>query len=100
MAYKVVILQEAKADIKEAKAYYRSILKILNKRFTEDIKNTVTKIKNNPAAFGFRYDHFRTANLPVFPYQIHFFIDDRNSIVIIFAVLHAFRDPDFIKSGM
>ncbi len=100
MVYKTVILEEAKEDIKKARAYYRKILKSLSKRFTADIKEIVAKIRNKPFNFGFRFDEFRTANLSVFPYQIHYIVDEANSTIIIFAVLHAYRDPNFVELRM
>ncbi len=67
MNYRVIILDEAKADIIEARTYYRKILKSLSNRFTTDVKSPVSVIKNRPFTFGFRFDKFRTANLSVFP---------------------------------
>jgi hypothetical protein len=96
--YKVIILEEAKADIKEARSYYRRVLRTLSTRFFSDVKNTVVEIKSHPFSFGFRFPDFRTANLSVFPYQVHYIIDEANAVLIIFAVLHAYRDPDFILS--
>lgn len=98
MNYKVIILEEAKADIKEGRSYYRKILKSLSKRFTADVRYTVAEIKNHSFAYGFRSDNFRAANLSVFPYQVHYFISEEDVTVIIFAVLHAYRDPEFIKT--
>jgi hypothetical protein len=71
MVYEVVILEDAKSDIKEARVYYRKNLPALSKRFTSDTKNVVAKIKSNPLIFGLKFNEFRTANLSVFPYQIH-----------------------------
>ncbi len=96
--YKVIILDEAKDDIAATRSYYRKILNSLSKRFTADVKSAVTEIRTHPFTFGFRFDKFRTANLKIFPYQVHYVIDEENSAIIIFAVLHAYRDPDFIKT--
>ncbi len=96
--YKVIILEEAKVDIKDARSYYRRVLRTLSTRFFGDVKNTVADIKIHPFSFGFRFASFRTANLSVFPYQVHYIIDEANAVIIIFAVLHAYRDPDFIQS--
>jgi plasmid stabilization system protein ParE len=96
MPFEVLILEEAKFDIKEARIYYKSILPSLSKRFTSDLKNTIGNICSHPETFGFRFNEFRTANLSIFPYQVHYIIAE--STIIIFAVLHAYRDPTFISS--
>lgn len=100
MVHKILILPEAKLDILEGRKYYSSILKSLGKRFREDIKSTIAVIKKRPLTFGYRFEFFRTANLGVFPYQVHYLINDEDGSIIIFAVLHAHRNPDFIQSRL
>lgn len=104
MKNKVLILDQAKVDVKEAKHYYKNILSSLSKRFIVDLESTVKRISNNPYTFGKRFKNFRTANLSVFPFQVHYTIDEEKNVVIIFAILHAYRDPNYItirsnKSG-
>jgi plasmid stabilization system protein ParE len=100
MRYKVLLIEEARIDIKESRKYYKSIYRKLGKRFTADLNQTILKISSNPLIFGFRFEEFRTANLNIFPYQVHYIIEEDNFSVIIFAVLHAYRDPDFIESRL
>jgi plasmid stabilization system protein ParE len=96
--YKVLFLQEAKEDIIEARGYYKSLVKGLEIRFKLDLIRIIDKLQENPHVYGFRFEEFRTANLTIFPYQIHFKIDESNNAIIVFAVLHAYRNPAFIKS--
>ena len=96
--YKVILMEEAGADIIEARSYYKSLVIGLEKRFKLDLKKIINKLEENPYIFGFRFSEFRTVNLPIFPYQIHYKILEENKTIIIFAVLHAYRDPNFIKS--
>lgn len=100
MSYKILILPEAKIDIIEGKLFYKSILQSLGKRFTADVRRTVSNLKKRPLTYGSRFDSFRMANLDIFPYQVHYIIEGENSTVIIFAVLNAYRDPNFIKSRL
>ena len=97
MTYKVLLLDGAKTDIKEARAYYNSLVPGLGKRFKIDLIKIILQLQGNPQIFGFRFNAFRTANLQIFPYQVHYRIKEEHSAVIIFAVLHAYKDPDFIK---
>ncbi len=91
---------ETKIDVKEARTHYQSILRVLSTRFTNDFKNTINKIKLNPFTFGYRFNEFRTANFAVFPYQVHYVIDKNSSTIIIFAVLNAYRNPQFVSSRL
>jgi len=59
--YKVIILEEAKADIKEARSYYRRVLRTLSTRFFVDVKNKVAEIKSHPFSFGFRFPDFQNS---------------------------------------
>lgn len=91
--YKPVLLPLAKQDIKEAATWYNSRRKGLGKRFTSQIRKKVNFISQNPRAVAIRYDNIRTAVLDVFPYMIHYSIDENEKLVIIAAVLHTSQDP-------
>jgi hypothetical protein len=45
-----------------------------------------------------RYDEMRTVVLSIFPFMIHFAIDDSKKTVIISAVLHTSRNPEEWKN--
>lgn len=92
--YKSVILPLANQDIREAALWYNEKQKGLGKRFTAQVRGTVHYIKQNPEAFNVRYDNVRTAVLNVFPFMIHYTVDDKNKTVLIAAVLHTSRNPD------
>ncbi len=94
----VYLLEEAQLDIWEAKSYYDAVVPGLGKRFLLDFIHTVQKIKANPFSFGFRHEQFRPANFKIFPYQIHYLIQEAELNIILFAVLHGFRNPNYIKS--
>lgn len=96
IAYKFIILDEAKVDEKEERTYYKSILKVLSNRFLEDLQHTVNKIKINPYTFSYKFNEFRTANISVFPYQVHYVVDKTNNTVVIFAELCSYRNPQLL----
>ena len=95
MVYKVLYFDEVRQDIKEAKNWYRSQLKGLEKRFAEDIKIAISRLKERPAVHAIRYKNIRIAHPDVFPYAIHFYIDDHANTVVITGILHNSRDPLF-----
>lgn len=95
--YKVILLPLAKDDISEAAAWYNSKQKGLGKRFAQAIRKKVQYIKQNPKASPVRYDDVRTAVLDVFPFLIHYIIEEQKNEIIISAVFHTSLDPDSWK---
>ena len=92
--YKAIILPLAKQDISEAANWYKSKQKGLGKRFTQEVRSKVLFIRQNPKISAVRYDDVRTAVLDVFPFMIHYTVDDQNKTVIISAVFHTSLNPD------
>ncbi|MDY0078512.1 MAG: type II toxin-antitoxin system RelE/ParE family toxin [Bacteroidales bacterium] len=91
--YKSIILPLAKEDIRDAALWYEEKQTGLGKRFTGQVREKVSFIKKNPEASNIRYDNVRAAVLNVFPFMLHYVIDERNKTIIISAVLHTSRDP-------
>ncbi|HRP88680.1 MAG TPA: type II toxin-antitoxin system RelE/ParE family toxin [Edaphocola sp.] len=90
--YKTFILPTTKADIKDAALWYNQQQSGLGKRFTKEVRAKVVDIKTNPLAYSVRYDDVRTAVVDVFPFMIHFIIENKN--IIVTAVLNTSLNPD------
>lgn len=91
--YKSIILPLAKEDIREAALWYNKRQYGLGKRFTAEVREKVHLIRQNPKTSNIRYNGVRTAVLNVFPFMIHFTIEEKNRTIIISAVLHTSRNP-------
>ena len=91
--YKSVILPLAQIDIQDAALWYNSRQKGLGKRFTKEVREKIKFIKLNPKASSVRYDNVRTAVLNIFPYMIHYLVDDTNRAIIVSAVLNTSQSP-------
>jgi hypothetical protein len=100
MAYKVLYFDEVKQDIKEAKDWYRSQLRGLEKRFAEDIKTAILRLRERPDVHAIRYKNIRIAHPDVFPYSIHFYIEENSNTVVITAIIHNRRDPLFSQQRL
>jgi hypothetical protein len=72
MPYKVVYFDEVKQDIKEAKDWYRLQLKGLEKRFAQDIKRAILRLKERPTVHAIRYKTFTSPTLIYFHTQFIF----------------------------
>ena len=97
MRHKILLLSHSKDDIRDAKNYYNTVVPLLGKRFIGDLRTTLDIIQRNPFIYGSRIEGFRTANLKIFPYQVHYLIEEASRTVAIFAVLNAHRDPGNIS---
>lgn len=92
--YKAIILPLAKEDISEAALWYNEKQQGLGKRFTAEVRETVHFLKQNPEACNIRFNGVRTAVMNVFPFMLHYVVDESNKSVLVSAVLHTSRNPD------
>jgi len=92
--YKAIILPPAKQDVKSAAHWYNKQEKGLGKNFTKQVRKKIKYIKKNPKTIAIRYDNTRTALVNVFPYMIHFDIDEPKKLIIISAIFHTSRDSE------
>jgi plasmid stabilization system protein ParE len=96
VVYKIIYLKEARADVIEAKIWYKSQLVGLEKRFAKDVKIALEKLKTFPTSHSIRFQNLRIANLKVFPYCIYYFVDD--DVVAIVAIIHSKRNSRLLKN--
>ena len=82
--YKSTILPRAKEDIRDAARWYNKQSLGLGKRFTDEVRDSVQFIKQNPIASNIRYDEVRTAVL-CFIYRIPMYGD--NLIIYLSAAI-------------
>ena len=92
--YKAVILPLAKEDISQAASWYESKQSGLGKRFTNEVRSKVLYIRKNPKASAIRYGITRCAVLNIFPFMIHYNIDEETKSIIINAVFHTSLNPE------
>ena len=97
MAFRLSYFRAAKEDITEAKKWYHSQLPGLEKRFAKDLKNTIVRLASNPYAHAIRFDKFRIAHTDIFPYSVHYYIDDITNYIVIVGIVHDSRDVTFLK---
>ncbi|QEC79224.1 type II toxin-antitoxin system RelE/ParE family toxin [Mucilaginibacter ginsenosidivorax] len=95
--YKVVMLISAKHDIREAALWYNLQKKELGKKFALKVRQKINLIRKNPYSYTTRYDEVKTAVLDVFPFMIHYKVDEFDKLITIYAVLHTSHNPDMPK---
>lgn len=95
--YKLYYYDEVELDIKEARAWYRATNEKLESRFVQAVQDTILKLQAWPKAYSIRYKNIRIAHTPIFPFGIHFYIDELKLVIVIVAIIHGKRDPDLVK---
>ncbi len=97
MVYQLQYFDEVEADIHEAKNWYKEQKEGLEIEFATAIEKAIEHILETPKAYSIRYKKVRIAHPKVFPYNIHFYIDEPNKIVVITAIVHGKRHPKAAK---
>jgi hypothetical protein len=91
--FKIKIHQEAFLDILEITEWYNNRVPGLGIRFQKNTKKQITTLKQNAYSYSIRYHDVRCSLVKKFPFLIHYIIDEANSIVNVFAIIHTSRNP-------
>jgi plasmid stabilization system protein ParE len=89
---------EVENDIEIAKLWYyeQSPETDLEERFANAIKETISKLQKNPFIYYPLFENIRIAQPKIFPYGIHFKINEDINQIIIIAILHNKQDKSKI----
>lgn len=90
--YKIIILEEAIAEIRESCLYYDENSPGLGLVFEEEVFQLFEKIKDNPLIFPIKFAHLHEAVLTRFPFVVTYELFGKT--IIISAVFHTKRNPD------
>ena len=86
--YKLLYLDEVENDVTAAKQWYAEQKKGLDERFSAAVKETLSNILKMPSAYAVRYKNIRIAHTKVFPYHIHFYIEETKTQIVIIGIVH------------
>jgi hypothetical protein len=95
--YKVLFSPAALNDLKEAKHWYNTQQKGLGLRLLKDVKEATPAIKLNPYHASVKFENIRTTACKIFPYAVHYEIDEVNNLVRIVSIFHFSRKPYWLK---
>lgn len=94
MSYPVINHKEVKNDVLQAKDWYRTQQKGLEKRFANEVKITLSYLIKNPLLFEVKYKTVRTAYTAIFPYGVHYNLNENTKIITILGIFHTSISPD------
>ena len=86
--YTALYFDEVKNDIKIAKTWYEEQQSGLGERFELSVKAVIANILKMPSAYAVRYKSVRIAHTKIFPYNVHFYIDDEKEQIVVIGIVH------------
>jgi plasmid stabilization system protein ParE len=93
MAFSLCYYAVVKTDLIEVKHWYKKQKEGLEKQFAFEVKNCIYRLQENPFNYEVKYRNVRTAFTAIFPYAIHFYIDEPGQQIVIIAIIHQSRNP-------
>ena len=81
--YTELYLDDVESDISVAKQWYAEQQEGLDVRFAAAVKETISTILEMPSSYAVRYKNIRIAHTKVFPYNVHFYIDDTKAQIVM-----------------
>ena len=97
MQYKIILKPEAEIDLDKAINWYEDKQVGLGIDFLLHFENTLLLVQQNPFQFLSVIENFKRVLIQKFPYITYFSVDEKNSIVDIYGVLHTSRNPKIYK---
>jgi plasmid stabilization system protein ParE len=93
MTYTVKLSPSAINDLDEAFLWYNEQVTDLGYRFIDFVDKRLAELSITPEAGSIRYKDVRCVQLKIFPYLIHYTINNRSQTVTILRVFHFNRRP-------
>ena len=91
--YKVTIEPEALADIQEITDWYNEHQDGIGTRFQKTAIKQINSLKETPQIYAIRYKEIQRILIKKFPYMAHFYINDKDNVVEVLAVISTDRNP-------
>ena len=94
MSWQLHYYIEVETDLVDAKKWYKSKQEGLQFRFATEVENSLNNIRKNPFIAQVRYKQIRVAYLHIFPFSIHYYINEPDKSIIIIGIFHQHRNPE------
>ena len=91
MSYEVRLREEAEHDLSEASIWYQQQQPGLGHEFLDEVLSTLQSIQDRPIIYPVVYRETRRALTKRFPFCVFYQI--QSDTIIVFAILHASRNP-------
>lgn len=91
--YKIRIYTEALDDIQAATDWYNEQKDGLGTRYQIQVIRQINKLKATAQFYPIRYDNVRCLIIKKFPFMVHYHVDNKSNIIIVYAVFHTSLNP-------
>ena len=88
---------EARQEFLDAIDYYESREEGLGYDFAHEVYSTVERVAAHPKLWPFMCDEIRRCLIRRFPYAILYYYDEDHDEILVLAVMHLHRDPEYWK---
>jgi toxin ParE1/3/4 len=92
---KAFFLEAAREELDAAIREYENKRKGLGKEFAREVRKSVRRIREFPGAWTRLDDEHRRCRTDRFPYGVVYRVED--GMILIVALMHLKRDPDYWK---
>lgn len=106
--YTLLVTHQAQQDIRTAKAYYRTQLAGLEKRFLRAVRQTLVQLQNHPFSAPVRFGEAAAGESPEmqvrgavvsgFPFIIYYLPEETTRTLTVLSVFHTFQNPAHLQS--
>ncbi len=93
MAYTIITTTNARRDIQQAIDWENIRKPGLGEYFFNDLEAKLTDLAITPAIGSVRYENVRITFTKIFPYNIHYIIDDKRKLITLLRVLSQYKEP-------
>jgi len=90
--FKLIILEQAVAEIADSCNYYSEKIPELGHEFESEVFNLLDVIKENPLIFPIKFSNIHEAVMLSFPFVINYEVIGKQ--IIVYAVFHTKRNLD------
>ena len=91
--YKIIILERAVLETKEAFEWYESKSVGLGKRFNAEVKKSIKLIRQQPDRYALKNKSYREVHIKTFPYLVVYQINEISKEISITSLFHTKRNP-------
>ncbi len=97
MKYTVLYFDEINKDLLDAKLWYKTQKEGLELSFSFEIEKAINHIIKMPYSYSIKYSKIKIAYLRIFPYNIHFYVDKIQNLLVVTAIVHNKRHTNFAE---
>ena len=98
MSLDLFIKPRAELDLLEAYNFYEEMSPGSGAKLVRFVDDRMEFIGANPKACPLKYNDFRRALVPKFPYGIYFRIEEK--LIVVFSILDLRQNPESIQSRL